>query len=128
MECREFSKRNKTVAAFYWVSARENFLLRMTLDGLYEPHSDLVARVQAEGLDRRLVVPAGTARLRPGRVRAALIRPLLQNIGVSPRVSDTLYLDALRQDGARRLKLTTAWVRARGYLRHLWRYDRVGGL
>lgn len=113
---------------FIWVSNRDNFLLRLAEDGKYDIHSDLVARVRAGDVDKRLVVYAGVGRLKkakPGRARADLIRPLVQNIGLSPKTADNLYLDALRQDSAKRVWLTKALLRARGYLRWQWRYGRV---
>lgn len=119
------------MTTFAWVSHRENFLLRPTADGLYEPHSDLVARVRGDGFDVRLVVIAGTARLkhaRPGRARAALMRPKINDLPASPKVKDDLYLMALHADGARGLRVTKVLLRVRGCLRHLWKYQKRGGL
>lgn len=116
---------------FSWVSNRENFLLRLTEDGAFEPHSDLVARARVDGVEYRLVVLAATARLRKaraGRARADLIRPQIRALPISPRAADTLYLMALHADGVRGRERIAAWARFRGILRHLWKYGSVGGL
>lgn len=115
---------------FNWVSNRDNFLLRLSEDGKYDIHSDLVARVRVGDVDKRLVVYAGVGRLRkakPGRARADLVKPLLQNVGISPKTADDLYLSALRQDGAKRVWFTATLLRLNGVLRHQWRYGKVRG-
>lgn len=115
------------MTTFQWVSHRDNFLLRPTPEGLYQPHSDLVARVKADGLDFRLVVLANMAYLRharPGRARATLINAKIRDLPVSPKAKDDLYLAALHADGARGIGRTKMWLRLRGRVRHLWRYAK----
>lgn len=111
---------------FTWVSNRENFLLRLSADGRFETHSDLVARVRVGEVDKRLVVYAGVGRLRkakPGRARADLIKPILQSDKYSKKTADDLYLEALKQDNAKRLWLTKFILRFNGYVKHLWKYN-----
>ena len=115
------------MTTFKWISARENFLLRVTSDGFFEPHSDLVARVTTPGVDARLVVMAGTTRLRrarPGRARASLLRPLLSGLSISLRDKDDLYLAAIHADGAPRVGLTRVWLRLKGRLTAPLSYDK----
>lgn len=112
---------------FEWVSHRDNFLLRQRADGLYEPHSDLVARVTVGPLQFRLVVAAESAllrRARPGRSRATLMRPKLEALPIRPRQKDDLYLMALHADGARGLAITRAYLYIRGWLIHPLTYTR----
>lgn len=111
---------------FQWVSHRENFLLRPTADGLYETHSDMVARVSVRGLDFRMVVHAGAAlrRVRLGRARAALLRPKIADLPISPREKDDVYIMAIRSDGAPRVWLTQLWLRLRGYATKGLKYSK----
>lgn len=106
----------------------ENFLLRVTQDGLYTSHSDMVAKAEVDEKQYRFVHLAGSALLRkprPGRARADLLRPAILAAGLAPKVADDLYLDLLRNDGARRRGLTRALLRIAGRLRHQWRYDKL---
>ena len=112
---------------FNWVSHEKNFLLRLPDGGLFEPHSDLVARFKSGAIDKRLVVPAGSAmlrRVRRGRARAALMRPLIEALPVSPKDKHDAYLAALHLDRAPNVGLTRFWLRVKGIARHQWRYGR----
>lgn len=105
----------------------DNFLIRPVDEG-FTSHSDMVAKAYVGGKHYRFVHIAGSAmlrKLRPGRGRADFLRPAIQNAGLAPKESDDLYLELLRNDGAKKRGLTKALLRLRGYLRHQWRYGKV---
>lgn len=121
--------RDRAVAMhhFEFVTPPRNFMLYLTQDGDYALNTDLVAKGRAEGKDFRIVMPGGSVhlrRLKRGRARAAVIRSRICGLSYSRKTCDTLYLEALRQDGARRRWLTRLWLRAKGYALHQWRYGR----
>jgi len=118
---------------FVWKSAKENLLFSPAFGGRsWSQHSDIVAHVSADGVQKRIVIPAGTIEYRrlppPSLARALAVRPLIYGLNISPKSKDDLYLAAMRSDGAGRIRLRRTALRVRGYLRHLWKYGKVGGL
>ena len=116
---------------FSWVSNRANFLLRPTEDGLaFETHSDLVARVTTDTLDKRIVVPAKEVAFikvpRPSRARAEALEHRIYSLPVSPKIKDDIFLAALAADGYPHLRRLKAVFRITGYMKHLWNYNKHG--
>lgn len=102
------SKLNKPAARVEFITAKENFLLRLRDDGLFETHSDTVARFWAiDGSVTRLWAKDGTTlrRAKPRRARADAFR--------AAGATDEQYLAVLAADGAKRLWLTSALLRVR---------------
>lgn len=89
-------------------SPYSNFLLRPVDEG-FTSHSDMVAKAEVGGKQYRIVHIAGSCALKKakrGQARADMFLPAIRALPISKRDADALYLDLLKQDKARRIRLT----------------------
>jgi hypothetical protein len=103
------------------LSHSSNFLLRLRDDGLFELHSDLVALHSRA----RVTVKAGTTlkKAKAKRSRAVLIRKAAKGI-LAARELDDFYIELLRQEGAKGIRLERLGLYLLGVLKHQRHYLR----